>query len=57
MFLSNPAVESEVLLYCHIFFYATNADTAAKASIKGLTTSWDWRRKRAEIQGSCASDQ
>lgn len=40
-----------VLLSQLFFLCATNADTAAKASIKGLTTSWGWRRKRAEIQG------
>lgn len=52
--LWNPKVCSIVAFF---FFNATNADTAAKASVKGLTTSWDWRRKRTEIQGSNVSDQ
>lgn len=55
--LRRPAVESKGLLCCHGFvFYATNADAAAKAAIEGLTTSWEWRRERAEIRRSAVSD-
>lgn len=43
-------------LLSRIFFYATNADAAAKAAIEGLTTSWEWRRERAEIRRSAVSD-